>query len=122
MSAKVWLTADEWTRYVPCDGDREFTTAPEELVDGGDRVRSICRMCPVRPECIELNIKPMPDLRSIGRAPGQRVSLPSSSVWVAGEWLPDWVDDPSRDELATIKAKLESQLAQEYANRPASLL
>lgn len=115
VSVKQWLKADEWVQHAPCAGDIDFITPPEKLGARADRVRSICQACPVRPECIKDNLRPVTDLK-------REVRLPSNSMWVAGEWLPDTHTDASRKQLTAIKQLLESSLPVEFATRPSALL
>src|SRR5262245_37596753 len=108
-SDHMWDRVDEWTDYAPCVGNLDFITAPEEL--GPERTENViatCAGCPVRPECIELNVAPVIDLASIGRK--HKSYRPSNSMWVAGEWLPDLCTAESRRELEAKREELMESL------------
>jgi hypothetical protein len=81
---KLWYRKDEWQGYANCLGDSRFISdprstedtpwAPAQTLDRSEvqEIRRICGECRVRPECIKWAL-----------------DYDMSSVWVAGEYLPD---------------------------------
>lgn len=108
----LWQKADEWTGYALCGQKPDFVIDPETL--GPERTAAVvatCKRCPVRPECIEMNIAPVTDF-------GLKAKRPSNSMWVAGVWLPDADTAANRRELEAKRQSLSRNLAAEYAARP----
>ncbi|AEK09989.1 transcriptional regulator WhiB-like [Mycobacterium phage Rey] len=113
--SKLWQKADEWTEHAPCAERIEFIISPDEL--GPDRtaaVKATCAACPVRPECIKLNVQPLPVFDK------PRIKLASHAMWVAGEWLPDLTKQTS-EELEAKRQQLIDSLPMEEARRPYSM-
>lgn len=116
MSNKTWLRDDEWTDYAPCVGSKDFIRSPEVL--GPQRTAAVvatCAACPVRPECITLNVAPVTDIKL-------KAKQPSHAVWTAGTWLPEGSTEAARRDLVTIKQALIDSLSSELADRPGHLL
>lgn len=115
MSDKQWMKADEWTGHAPCGGVIDFIKSPSALGPAKTAaVKATCGACGVRPECITENLRPVTDLKL-------EIRLPSNSIWVAGQWLPDTATPESRDELTAIKQELLRSLPAEFEARPAAL-
>ena len=106
---KRWMRSDEWVQFASCGGDSRFTTeprsnedspwAPAPLLDPDNiqEVRDICNGCNVRPECIKYAL-----------------DHEMSSVWVAGEYLPD---PAFKRELRSVHERLRGSLPDEFARR-----
>lgn len=106
---KLWSKKFEWQDYSSCVGDVKFVTEPRSsetppwspgptLNDQEvQEVREICGNCRVRPECI-------------------RWALDDevSSVWIAGEYLPD---PAFRRGLRSVYDRLRGSLPDELARR-----
>lgn len=114
MSGRLWDRADEFVDYAPCAGNSDFIIGPAEL--GRRRTAAVmatCRACPVRPECVELNVKPVLTVEL-----KQKLARPSSGVWVAGVWLPDDGTAASYRLLEDRKEALVASLPAERFVRP----
>lgn len=117
MGERLWDRADEFTDYALCAGDPDFVIAPEALGRGRTAfVEATCRRCPVRPECIEMNVQPVTMSDTIELK--KKLNLPSSGVWVAGVWLPDDGTAASKRLLEERREALVDSVATEYASRP----
>lgn len=96
-------------------GKIDFIIDPDTL--GPDRtevVKATCAACPVRPECIETNTKPVSDF-------WRKALRPSNGIWVAGEWLPER-QKVSEAVLETTRQMLLARLPEERRNRPDHIL
>lgn len=124
MTERLWDRDDEWNSYAPCGTNLDFILSPDVL--GPERtaaVQKTCAGCPVRPECIVANTAPViaPSSLRVGGS-SKPVTYPSSSMWVAGEWLVDRDTAASRAELKKVKDELNASLPYEYATRPMGMI
>ncbi|QSM01120.1 WhiB family transcription factor [Mycobacterium phage Nanosmite] len=117
--SKLWNRADEWTEHAPCAGRIDFIIDPETLgPDRTEAVKATCGACPVRPECIKENLKPVSDF-------WRKTTRPSNAIWVAGEWLPELPETnvaTARKELEAKRAELLDSLPDEVSDRPDTIL
>lgn len=124
MTDRLWDRTDEWGTYARCAGDPDFIIEPTKL--GPERtaaVQKTCAGCAVRPECIEVSIAPVVAPFSLKVGGGSNpVMYPSSSTWVAGEWLPGNDTAESRRNLQKVKDELRASLPYEYATRSPGLI
>lgn len=106
---KLWSKKYEWQGFSNCSGDVRFITDPRSTEsppwspgptldhEEVQEVRAICGACRVRPECIKWALED--DV---------------SSVWVAGEYLPD---PTFKRSLRLVTDRLRSSLPHELAVR-----
>lgn len=99
---KFWRTAQEWFKFAPCFGVRDFTVPPARD-DGGptsdaDYVRSVCDSCRVRPECAKAACNEQ-----------------WNDVWVCGVWIPG--HDVDRREAIALRQNLFDSIEQELRDR-----
>ncbi|QNJ56882.1 WhiB family transcription factor [Mycobacterium phage Reindeer] len=113
--SKLWHRKDEWTDHAPCAGNIDFIISPEKLgPERTENVKATCAGCPVRPECIEMNTKPVADF-------WRKALRPSNGIWVAGEWLPER-QKVSKEVLEEKREQLLARLPEERRNRPDHML